>query len=270
MDLSEFLNEFQLEAAEKLDIIASQLLQLEHDSANPQPVREMFLAAHTIKGGAAMLRLTDVGTLAHGVEELLSALRNQQRSLDAPTADLLFQSIDRLRDAIATAVPNAQSVEPDPAIVNFARLLHVNASGVSQASSTAGDAGHTPGRPKALLVDDSPTVCELHRMLLQDAGFEVEVCENGQVALSRALASTFDVVVAGLQNKGMGGMDLVSALHANPAYRDVPIILTSADADPDSSRRTIDRGARALVRKGSLHNERLSEALHQLGPLRAA
>src|SRR5579864_1513547 len=97
MDMSEFLHEFQLEAGEKLDLIASQLLQLERDTTNPQPVREMFLAAHTIKGGAAMLRLTDVQALAHALEDLLTKIRDQQRAVDQPTADLLFQAIDRLR-----------------------------------------------------------------------------------------------------------------------------------------------------------------------------
>ena len=77
MDLTEFLSEFQLEAGEKLDTIASQLLRLERDATNPQPVREMFLAAHTIKGGAAMLRLTDVEALAHALEEVLSSFRDQ-------------------------------------------------------------------------------------------------------------------------------------------------------------------------------------------------
>src|SRR5579864_6563 len=112
MDMSEFLHEFQLEAGEKLDLIASQLLQLERDTTNPQPIREMFLAAHTIKGAAAMLRLTDVEALAHGVEEFLSELRDQERTLDGPTADLLFQAIDHLRDAIAQATPDAFSAEP--------------------------------------------------------------------------------------------------------------------------------------------------------------
>ena len=246
MNLNEFLSEFQLEAGEKLDIIASQLVQLEHDSTNPQPVREMFLAVHTIKGGAAMLRLTDVEAVAHTVEELLSALRDQRRTLDGPTADLIFQSIDQLRDAIA------------------------NAGGPSLASDSGADVEQAPGLPKALLVDDSPTVRELHRMLLQDAGFEVEVCENGLIALSRALASSFNLVVAGLQNKRMGGFDLISALRANPAYRDVPIILTTADTDPELSRRAAECGARALVRKGSLHDEQLSDVLRELGAQLAA
>jgi two-component system, chemotaxis family, chemotaxis protein CheY len=244
MNLDEFLSEFQLEAGEKLDLMSSQLLLLEHDSTSLQPVREMFLAAHTIKGGAAMLRLVDVEALAHRLEELLTALRDQQRTLDGPTADLLFQSIDRLRDAVARAAPGAQPL--------------------------AGDSGRAPSLPKALLVDDSPTVRELHRMLLEDAGFEVEVCEDGQVALSRARAGAFDVVVAGLQSKGLAGVDLILALRTNPAYRAVPIILTTADADPDLSRRASECGAHALVPKGSLQDERLSNVLRELGARRAA
>jgi two-component system, chemotaxis family, chemotaxis protein CheY len=270
VNLSEFLGDFQLEAGEKLDIIASQLLLLERDPTKPQPVREMFLAVHTIKGGAAMLRLADVEVLAHGIEELLSAVRDHLRTLDGPTADLLFQAIDHLRDAIARAEADAPGAEPDPAVADFARLLHANPGDAAQASSSGSEVRQVLSLPKALLVDGSPTVCELHRMLLQDAGFEVDVCDSGQVALARALARTFDLIVAGLQNKGKGGIDLVLALRANPAYRDVPMILTTADTDPDLTARAAECGARALVRKGSLQDEQLSELLRELGrPLAA-
>src|SRR4026209_2800474 len=97
MNPMDFLDEFQAEAIEKLDIINTQLLRLERDGSDPQPVREMFLAAHTVKGGAAMLRLTSVEVLAHALEDLLSTFRDDERALDAETADLLFQTIDQLR-----------------------------------------------------------------------------------------------------------------------------------------------------------------------------
>ena len=269
MDLTEFLGEFQLEAGEKLDIMASQLLRLERDVTNPLPVRELFLAAHTIKGGAAMLRLTDVQVVAHAVEDLLSSFRDQERALDQPTADLLFQSIDRLRALIATASGESMGAEPDPRVNSFAAQVRADprgdAGGVSPASPD-----QTGRLSRALLVDDSATVCELHRMLLEDAGFEVEACTDGQVALARALVETFDVVVSGLNNSGVGGFDLCSALRANPAYRNVPIILTSADPDPDSARRASECGARALVRKGTLQDERLSLVLAELGSALAA
>jgi two-component system chemotaxis sensor kinase CheA len=268
VNLTEFLDEFQLEAGEKLDIIANQLLRLERDSSNPQPIREMFLAAHTIKGGAAMLRLTDVESLAHAIEDLLSSFRDQQRGLDGPTADLLFQSIDHLRSLVAGASSVSVGSEPDSRIASFAAQLRANADG--SVRTTMPDVFEDPSSTRrALLVDDSPTVRELYSMLLEDAGFEVEAYADGQVALSRALAEAFTLVVSSLQNAGMGGFELTTALRANHGYRDVPIILTSADTDPELARRASECGARALVRKGTLHDQRLREAMREVGALRA-
>jgi chemotaxis protein histidine kinase CheA len=267
MDLTEFLGEFQLEAGEKLDLMASQLLRLERDVTNPLPVRELFLAAHTIKGGAAMLRLTDVQVLAHAVEDLLSSFRDQERALDQLTADLLFQAIDRLRALIATASGESMGAESDPRVNTFAAEVRTNARSASELAVAKNMVSRPPS---ALLVDDSATVCELHRMLLEDAGFEVEAYADGQVALSRALVEPFDVVVSGLNNSGVSGFDLCSALRANAAYRSVPIILTSADPDPDSARRASECGARALVRKGTLQDERLSQVLAEINSALAA
>ena len=263
MDLTEFLGEFQLEAGEKLDLMASQLLRLERDVTNPLPVRELFLAAHTIKGGAAMLRLTDVQVLAHAVEDLLSSFRDEERALDQPTADLLFQAIDRLRALITSASGESMGAEPDPWVNTFAAQVR----GTSPAHISLEAATH-PAR--ALLVDDSATVRELHRMVLEDAGFEVEACADGQVALARARLESFDLVVSGLNNAGMSGFDLCAALRANPAYHDVAIILASADPDPESARRASECGARALVRKGTLSDERLSQVLAEIGTAHAA
>jgi chemotaxis protein histidine kinase CheA len=269
VNLSEFLDEFQLEAGEKLDIIASQLLRLERDSGNPQPIREMFLAAHTIKGGAAMLRLTDVESLAHAIEDLLSSFRDQHRVLDGPTADLLFQSIDHLRNLVASASSESVGLEPDARIASFAAQLRANADG-SGRTPAPGTVEEQPLNRRALLVDDSPTVRELYRMLLEDAGFEVEAYEDGRTALASALAEAFVLVVSSLQNAGLGGFELAAALRANQAYRTVPIILTSADTDPELARRATECGARALVRKGSLNEERLREVLREIGALRAS
>jgi len=288
MDLNEFLGEFQLEAGEKLDILANQLLRLERDPTSALPIREMFLAAHTIKGGAAMLRLTDIEALAHGMEDLLSAFRDprsaalhgagprsnalhgagQHRTLDAPAADLLFQSIDRLRELVEASSAEAFGAELDARVLSFADELRANASPAQ--TDAAGPAPKVRGIAKALLVDDSPTVRELHRMLLEDAGFEAEVCEDGEAALACALAQPFDLVVSGLQNRGLSGFDLTLALRASPAYRNVPIILTSADSGPELTRRAIEGGAQALVRKGGLRNERLSDVLREVLARQAA
>jgi chemotaxis protein histidine kinase CheA len=277
MDLTEFLNEFQLEAGEKLDIMASQLLRLERDATNPQPIREMFLAAHTIKGGAAMLRLTDVEALAHAVEDLLSTFRDGARTLDAPTADLLFQSIDQLRSLVTAADAASVGAEPDPAIEQFSARLRGSAGGavarpapvraalaprVEAPTLVAAAPAPVPlATLRALVVDDSPTVRELHRILLEDVGYEVVTCEDGQAALAAATAEPFALVVSGVLVKARGGFEVCAAL------RDVPVLLVSADADPEMVRKASEAGARALVRKGSLDAERFIEAVREIAGL---
>src|SRR5437763_16392152 len=102
MDLSAFLDEFRAEASDYLRALDAQLLALEREPAAAEPIREMFIAAHTIKGGASMLGLAGVRELAHAgvrelahaLEDVLAQLRDQLRPLDAPTADLLFRAID--------------------------------------------------------------------------------------------------------------------------------------------------------------------------------
>jgi chemotaxis protein histidine kinase CheA len=238
VDLTEFLGEFQLEAGEKLDLIASQLLRLERDVSNPQPVREMFLAAHTIKGGAAMMRLTEVEALAHAVEDLLSAIRDQHRPLDGGAVDLLFQAIDRLRALVTVASSASVGAEPDEAVLAFAALLREPAANAAPPAPAV--------KRTALVVEDSATVRELERLLLLDAGYEVEACAE----VSRAGLERFAVVVCGVQSGGFG------LCGAHPC-----VVLTSADVDAELSRRATQAGAKALVRKGSVRASELATVI---------
>lgn len=276
MDLTEFLSEFQLEAGEKLDLMASQLLRLERDSDNPQPVREMFLAAHTIKGGAAMLRLTDVEALAHAVEDLLSAFRDGRRTLDSAMADLLFQSIDQLRHLVTCATASSVGAEPDPVVERFAARLRGGDDAPAAPARSAALASTllpTPtvnsvrAAPRALLVDDSATVRELHRMLLTDIGYDVVALDDGQAAYSVAVAGQFGLIVSGMLVKSLGGLELCSALRETQAYRDVPFVLISADADPELTQRAGQCGVTSVVRKGSLQDGRFSDTVRDLAAL---
>jgi chemotaxis protein histidine kinase CheA len=283
----EFLGEFQAEAGEKLDLIAGQLLKLERDPSNLQPVREMFLAAHTIKGGAAMLRLTDVEALAHALEDLLSSFRDGQRTVEGATADLLFQGLDQLRQLIGAANEAAIGAEPDPHMAAFADRLRAAATGEPEpapsvtvphsaavilsaakdpyvaAARDSGAATHTA--PRALVVDDSPTVRALHTLLLERGGYTVDTIGDGQAALTAALQTPYAVVVAGLQLRGLSGFDLARALHAQ-----VPVVLLSADADAQLAQQALRAGAVALLPKSGLHDERLGATLASLTSARAA
>ncbi len=103
--LDDFLDDFRTEALEHVRILDAQLLILEREPANLQPIRTMFASAHTIKGGAAMLELDRVRLLSHAMEDLLDELRGGRRKIDGNVADILFQAIDRLRVLLASSTP---------------------------------------------------------------------------------------------------------------------------------------------------------------------
>jgi Chemotaxis protein histidine kinase and related kinases len=57
------------EAKEHLDTIEHGLLNLKSMLTDPEAVNEVFRAAHSIKGGAAMLGYTGIQSLAHNFED---------------------------------------------------------------------------------------------------------------------------------------------------------------------------------------------------------
>jgi len=263
MNPLEFLGEFQAEAVEKLDIIAHQLLRLERDATNAQPVREMFLAAHTVKGGAAMLRLTDVEALAHALEDLLTTLRDQASGLNPTTADLLFQTIDMLRMLVASASAEAIGADLDPKVDAFVTRLRQSPMAPAAPATEAAGGAELAAR-RALVVDDSTTVRELQRTLLEGAGYEVDILAAGDKALSRALQSRYAVVIAGLELSGLHGLELATAVRAAPGYATVPIVLLSSDADEVLAARAEQAGATALLRKSGARDKQLLKLLSAL------
>src|SRR5207244_1934592 len=78
-------------ANERLDHMVDLLLALESGAAEEGTVDALFRDAHTIKGGASMLGLTDVRALAHAIEDLLEGVR-ASGDFPAGLADTLLRA----------------------------------------------------------------------------------------------------------------------------------------------------------------------------------
>ena len=96
----EFLELFRDEANERLDNMVDALLALEAGRAEPGAIDALFRDAHTIKGGAGMLGLDDVRSLAHAVEEVLQGMRDSGE-FPVSMIDPLLRAADALRSHVA-------------------------------------------------------------------------------------------------------------------------------------------------------------------------
>jgi chemotaxis protein histidine kinase CheA len=262
MDPAAYMDDFRAEAAEHLRTLDAQLLQLERAPSDPRPIRAMFLSAHTIKGGAAMLGLADVRELSHALEDVLAYLRDEGQALDAETADILFRGLDRLRDLVDRAAPGG---ELDPATAALAEALRQRAeaplaskSGTSPASIPVGST------PRILVVDDSPTVRTLETLLLTEVGFEVEAVADGHQALSLAQTGAYQLLVTSIELRGLRGLDLAAAVRASPSCSQLPIILMSSDDSAVSRHLAAEIGVQAYLRKGSFGQQQLVQAAQEL------
>lgn len=89
------------EAKEHLQTIESGLLNLQTLMGDTEAVNEIFRAAHSIKGGAAMLGFTSIQHVAHNFEDYFKVMReNTNFQVDQDLQTLFLQAFDKLQELV--------------------------------------------------------------------------------------------------------------------------------------------------------------------------
>ncbi|MDC0713029.1 chemotaxis protein CheA [Stigmatella sp. ncwal1] len=95
MDMSRYLGLFVTEATEHLEALGRDLVQLEREGG-AGVVDSMFRHAHSVKGMASSMGFEPIATLAHRVEDLVDAVRQDASRLNRELVDLLLSSADTM------------------------------------------------------------------------------------------------------------------------------------------------------------------------------
>lgn len=83
-------------------------------------------------------------------------------------------------------------------------------------------------RRTLLLVDDEWVIAEALEGVLSDAGYRVLTAPNGKQALARLTEARPDVILLDFMMPVMNGAATLAALTADPALRDIPVIMMSS------------------------------------------
>jgi len=92
--------QFLEEAQEYLNIIESAILGSGTTRINNQRFDAVLRAAHSIKGGAAMMGFQTLSDLAHRLEDFFKVLRVQPNPIESKLESLLLDAVDCLRQVI--------------------------------------------------------------------------------------------------------------------------------------------------------------------------
>ncbi|XHX80178.1 MAG: Hpt domain-containing protein [Stenomitos frigidus ULC029] len=96
----QILGYFIEEAKEHLDTIEQGLLDLQATMADTERLNEMFRAAHSVKGGAAMLGFNSIHKVGHHLEDCFKLLTDDPVAIDQHLENLFLQGFDILKDLV--------------------------------------------------------------------------------------------------------------------------------------------------------------------------
>jgi len=117
---------------------------------------------------------------------------------------------------------------------------------------------------RILVVDDSITVREVERRLLENKGYQVEVAVDGIDGWNAVQAGKYDLVISDVDMPRMNGIDLVKSIRKDPSTRHLPIIILSYKDREEDRLRGLEAGASFYLTKSSFYDESFIKSVMDL------
>ncbi|MEO5345110.1 MAG: response regulator [Magnetococcus sp. YQC-9] len=216
---------------------------LQHEDARGTPFEILFLDWQMpgLNGGETAVRIRDLSlhqvpsialVTAYGREEVIKSAEEvgiDEVLIKPVNASTLFDCVMRLlgseRDeSAATTGESARSAEPatDMQTIRGARIL---------------------------LVEDNDLNQEVAKGILEDAGFVVELAENGQIAVEQVQKNRYDIVLMDMQMPVMDGVTATLEIRKLPDLTGLPILAMTANAMQQDRERCMAAGMNDHIAK---------------------
>ena len=119
-------------------------------------------------------------------------------------------------------------------------------------------------KKRILVVDDSVTVREVERKLLEKQGYQVDVAIDGMEGWNAVRNQPYDLVISDIDMPRMNGIELIQQIKTHPRLRSTPVIVVSY-RDRESDRlQGLDAGADYYLTKNSFQDDSLIRAVVDL------
>jgi two-component system, chemotaxis family, sensor histidine kinase and response regulator WspE len=167
-------------------------------------------------------------------------------------------------DARLGKVPNVNSssvldngwpvliVDVEDLIRSIDNLLSGRRLGKLAAEGIAERQAQAPKR--VLVVDDSITVRELERQLLESRGYIVDTAVDGLDGWNAIRTAHYDLVVSDVDMPRMDGIQLVRHIKEDARLKKIPVVVVSYKDREEDRIRGLDAGADSYLTKSSFHD----------------
>jgi len=130
--------------------------------------------------------------------------------------------------------------------------------------NTRSDQAENVQRKNVLVIDDSITVRELEKQILESHGYQVETAVNGVDGWNAVRTAHFDIVITDLDMPRMNGFELVEKIKNHPTLKNLPVMIVSYKDREEDRLRGVELGADYYLTKSSFHDNTMLDAVYQL------
>ena len=102
---------------------------------------------------------------------------------------------------------------------------------------------------RVLIVEDNADWRELLTTIIRRVGHEAVAARTGKEGLERALVTHPDLILMDLGLPEISGDEATVQLKANPATKDIPVVIQTAFGAGSAAKRALDAGAAELMQK---------------------
>ncbi|MEW6038639.1 MAG: hybrid sensor histidine kinase/response regulator [Pseudomonadota bacterium] len=117
---------------------------------------------------------------------------------------------------------------------------------------------------RILVVDDSITVRELERRLLENHGYQVDVAVDGMEGWNALGLGRYDLVVSDVDMPRMNGIELVRRIRADARFERLPVMIVSYKDREEDRMAGLEAGADYYLAKSGFRDDTLIQAVREL------
>lgn len=118
-------------------------------------------------------------------------------------------------------------------------------------------------KKRILLAEDEPNIVESLRFLLERAGYELSVENNGHNALAAALGGSFDMLILDVMLPGIDGYEILRQVRADRHVHALPVLMLTAKGQREDRERALDGGVDVFMTK-PFANAEIVDAVREL------
>jgi two-component system, OmpR family, alkaline phosphatase synthesis response regulator PhoP len=107
----------------------------------------------------------------------------------------------------------------------------------------------TGRKPRVLIADDNPQGVELLEAYLGESSYDTAIATDGEATLKEVQSFQPDLILLDIMMPKLSGFEVCKRLRANPATRDVAVLMITALDQPSDIDRAVEAGANDFLTK---------------------